>query len=140
MTKKEELEYEVTTGNIFEALGLDQPEEVLVRAKLLEQVVDLVERSGLNQKEIAKILEITQSKVSKLINGRLSEFSADTLMHYLAKVGCVIEIHVKPPRPRSKSFGKLGRVTVMKKGPKRKAKSTSSSHKPQAQIAAKSGR
>ena len=100
MAKKKETDYEVTEGNVFAALGLDQPEELLARAKLLHRVSSLIKNSGLSQQEVAKKLGITQPKVSMLVTGRLSEFSTDSLLHYLSVLGCEIEIRVKKPRSR----------------------------------------
>jgi len=78
-----EADYEVTEGNIFEALGREQSEELLARAKLLNQVSGLIKKSGLSEQEVAKKLKISQPKVSLLVSGKLSAFSADSLMHYL---------------------------------------------------------
>lgn len=77
------IEYEISFGNVFADLGLDQPEELLARAKLLNEVSTLIKNSGLTQQKIAEKLGITQPKVSMLMGGRLSAFSADTLIHYL---------------------------------------------------------
>jgi predicted XRE-type DNA-binding protein len=52
--KREDSSYEVTEGNVFEALGLDQPDELLARSKLLIQVGALIENSGYSQQEVAK--------------------------------------------------------------------------------------
>ncbi len=107
-----EPDYEVTTGNIFAALGCDQPDELLARAKLLDQVSALIKNSGLSQQDVAKKLGITQPKVSMLVTGRLSEFSTDTLLRYLSILGCEVEIRVKKPRSRIGIFRKRGRIAV----------------------------
>ena len=109
---KKETEYEVTEGNIFAALELDQPEELLARAKLLHQVSSLIKNSQLSQKEVAERLGITQPKVSMLVTGRLSEFSTDSLLHYLSILGCEVEIRVKRPRSRIGIFRHKGRIAV----------------------------
>ena len=112
MTKKKEKDYEVTTGNIFEELGLDQPDELLARAELLRQVSALIKNSGLPQVEVAKKLGITQPKVSMLVGGRLSAFSTDTLLHYLSILGCEVEIRIKKPRSRLGIFRRKGGIAV----------------------------
>lgn len=101
MAKKGEIHYEVTEGNIFAAIGHKNADELFARAELLDKVGALIEKSDLLQSEVAKKLGISQSKVSKLVNGRLSEFSTDTLLHYLAILGCEVEIRVKKPRRQS---------------------------------------
>lgn len=112
MSRKKEFDFEVTEGNIFADLELDQPEELLARSKLLYEAGELVQRSGLSQKEVAKKLGITQPKVSMLISGRLSQFSTDSLLHYLTILGCKVEIRVRKPRSKVGIFRHRGRVAV----------------------------
>ena len=84
MVRNKEIDWEESSGNVFADLELDRPEELLARSKLLYRVSTLIKNSRLSQKEVAKKLGITQQKVSMLINGRLSEFSTDSLLHYLS--------------------------------------------------------
>ena len=110
--REEHPEYEISSGNVFADLGLDQPEELLARAKLLDAVSTLIKNCGLSQKEVAKKLRITQPKVSMLVSGQLSAFSTDTLMHYLSLLGCEVQIKVKKPRTRRGIFRHRGRIAV----------------------------
>jgi len=111
MTKQTK-EYEVTTGNIFSDIGLDQPEELLARAKLLHEVGILIKTSNLSQQEIASKLGVSQPKVSLLVSGKLSAFSTDVLLHYLSLLGCEVKIHVKKPRSRIGIFRHKGHIAV----------------------------
>ena len=52
MNKQNEV-YEVTEGNIFADLGLDQPEELLAKAEFLQQLNALIKASKLSHKELA---------------------------------------------------------------------------------------
>lgn len=104
--------YEVTEGNVFAALGRKNADELLARAELLDKVCTLIENSGLSQSEVAKKLGIKQPKVSSLVNGRLSEFGTETLLHYLSILGCTVEIRVKQPVSRSGIFKRKGRIAV----------------------------
>jgi len=114
MTKQseEKLDYEVSSGNVFADLGLDQPEELLARAKLLHSVSSLIKNSGLSQQEVADRLGISQPKVSMLVSGRLTAFSTDTLIHYLSILGCEVEIRVKKPRSKTGIFRRKGCIAV----------------------------
>ncbi|MFV0340133.1 MAG: helix-turn-helix domain-containing protein [Parachlamydiaceae bacterium] len=78
------VKYEDSTDNIFADLELDQPEELLAKAKLLSEVSSLIKASKLSQQEVAKKLGITQLKVSLLVSAKLSAFNPDTLLHYLS--------------------------------------------------------
>src|SRR5690348_6663964 len=101
---------DVTTDNIFADLGLDQPEELLARAKLMHEVGMLIKASKLTQKEIAKKLGISQPKVSMLVSGQLAAFSNDTLIHYLYLIGCDVKITIKKPRRRAALFKQRGHL------------------------------
>lgn len=109
---KESHEYELSSGNIFADLGLEQSDELLARARLLDDVSTLIKNSGLSQREVASKLGITQPKVSMLVKGQLSAFSADTLIHYLSILGCEVQIRVKKPRSRTGIFRHKGHIAV----------------------------
>jgi predicted XRE-type DNA-binding protein len=112
MAKEKETDYEVTEGNVFAALGRNNPDELLAKAKLLDKVSTLIKNSGLSQQDVAKKLGITQPKVSMLVTGRLSQFSADTLLHYLSILGCEVEIRIKKPRSKVGIFRHKGSIAV----------------------------
>ncbi len=111
MTKAKETDYEVDEGNIFAAIGRKDADELVARSELLDEVGNLIEKSGLTQHQAAKKLGIKQSKVSMLINGHLSEFSTDTLLHYLSILGCKVEIRLIKPR-RQNIFSNRGCIAV----------------------------
>ena len=96
---KEKIEYEESSGNVFKDLGLPNPEERLVKARLSSMIYDIIEERGMTQVKAAKILGISQLKVSALRNGRLSGFSIEQLFLILRKLDRDIEIVV---RERSK--------------------------------------
>lgn len=110
-----------SSQNIFEELGLEHSEELVVRAQLLDDVAALINKSGLPQKDVAKKLGIAQPKVSKLVNGRLSEFSTDTLLNYLSILGCDVQIKVSKPSSKAGIFKNKGRIRVRSLSPKRKS-------------------
>lgn len=110
--REEHQEFEMSSGNVFADLELDQPEEFLARAKLLNDVSTLIKNCGLSQHEVAEKLGITQPKVSMLVSGRLSAFSTDTLLNYLSTLGCEVQIRVKKPRSRRGIFHHRGHIAV----------------------------
>ena len=109
----------ISRDHIFADLGLADSEEMKIRSDLMSEVVKMVRNSGLPQKEIATILEITAPKVSSLMTGKINDFSNDTLMHYLTLLGCNVEIKVSPQRPLSKTI-KRGVMKVKKTIPRQK--------------------
>lgn len=90
--KKKDLEKKTT--NVFEDLGLQNPEERLVKAELAIQINFLIKQKGLNQKEAAEILETDQAKISALHKGKLAGFSLERLFRFLNILGQSISIKV----------------------------------------------
>lgn len=101
----------ITTDNIFADLGLEDAEEMATRSDLMSEIVNLIRKSSLTQKEIAAILDISSPKVSALMTGKINDFSNDTLMNYLSLLGCNIEIRIIPKHRVTKSV-KRGGVKV----------------------------
>ena len=78
-----------STGNVFRDLGFppDEAEHLRVRSDLLVQLQKAIKSQGLKQAEAAKLLDVTQPRVSDLMRGRLDLFSVDSLIDMLARVG-----------------------------------------------------
>ena len=94
--------------NVFADIGVRDPEESLVRAKLGKKISELIRRKRLRQNQVADILGVDQSKVSKLVRGRISGFTSDRLFRYLNALGCDVHIEVRPTR----TVQRRGRVVV----------------------------
>ena len=86
------------TGNIFADLGLPNPEQELMKARLTLQIARIIKDRGLTQAEAAKILGIQQPHVSALARNRAGSFSIGRLMDFLTALGQDVEIVVKPAR------------------------------------------
>jgi predicted XRE-type DNA-binding protein len=96
------------TANVFADIGVRDPEGSLVRAKLAKQIAELIRRKRLRQNQVAHILGVDQSKVSKLVRGRISGFTSDRLLRYLNSLGCDVHIQIRPAR----TIQRRGRVVV----------------------------
>jgi predicted XRE-type DNA-binding protein len=97
MAKKGAVRVTPSTGNVFRDLGFskEESEHLLVRADLLIQVQKAVASRGLKQAEAAKVLRVTQPRVSDLLRGRIDLFSTDTLIDMLARLGVGIRLVIK---------------------------------------------
>jgi len=76
-------------GNVFADLGFEPAEAVILqmRAKLLSDLREYIQASGMTQTEAAKRLKIARSRVSDLMRGRWEEFSLEMLITLAARVG-----------------------------------------------------
>ena len=91
-----------STGNVFRDVGFgrDEAEHLLVRADLLIQIQKLIASRRLKQKAAAKLLHVTQPRVSDLLRGRIDLFSTDALIDMLARLGVGVRLVVKPARAK----------------------------------------
>jgi len=78
---------ETSSGNVFADLGFHNAEERLSKAKLANKIAQLIEKKGWTQTQTAERTALDQQKVSRLLRGQLSGFSADRLLAILNRLG-----------------------------------------------------
>jgi predicted XRE-type DNA-binding protein len=102
MAKKSAVRITPSRGNVFRDLGFskEESEHLLVRADLLIQVQKAIASRRLTQAEVARLLRVTQPRVSDLLRGRIDLFSTDALIDMLARLGVGVRLVVKPNRSR----------------------------------------
>ena len=97
------------SGNVFADLGLPNPEQELLKARLTLQIYTILKGSGMTQVEIAKILGVQQPQVSLLMRNRAGNFSVGRLMEFLMALRQDVEITVRPTR---KEHGALSVISA----------------------------
>jgi predicted XRE-type DNA-binding protein len=102
MAKRSVVKITSSTGNVFRDLSFskDESEHLLVRADLLIQVQRVIASKRLKQAEAAKVLRVTQPRVSDLLRGRIDLFSTDALIDMLARLGVGVLLVVRPARSK----------------------------------------
>src|SRR3954471_22134324 len=102
MAKRRAVRVTPSTGNVFRDVGFskEESEHLLVRADLLIQVQKAIASRGLKQAEAAKVLRVTQPRVSDLLRGRIDLFSTDGLIDMLARLGIGVRLVAKPAKSR----------------------------------------
>lgn len=105
MVKKKKLpikeEIEMSSGNVFADLGVENPEEELTKAKLAWEIHQIIKKKKLTQTKAAKMMGINQPKVSALIRRKLDGFSVERLIHFLNALEQDIDIIVRQ-KPKSR--------------------------------------
>ena len=93
-----------SSGNVFRDLGFrpEEAERLKIRADLMIQIQKQVASLGLRQAEVAKLLRVSQPRVSDLLRGRIDLFSTDALIDMLAPLGIRVKVVLRPPRPGRK--------------------------------------
>ncbi|OKH39987.1 transcriptional regulator [[Phormidium ambiguum] IAM M-71] len=97
----EEIRVQVSSGNVFADLGLENSDELLVKAELARKISSIITKQEMTQVEAAKLLGIDESKVFNLTNGKLFYFSTVQLFRFLNALGRDVEIVVKT-KPQSR--------------------------------------
>jgi phage-related protein/predicted XRE-type DNA-binding protein len=90
------------SGNVFVDVGVAHPERVMARAQIMLRISEIIKERGLTQRKASKLLDIPQSKVSCLMNGKLSNFSLDHLFELLNALDRDVEIIIKPKTKEEK--------------------------------------
>jgi predicted XRE-type DNA-binding protein len=93
MAKRDYIE---SSGNVFADLGIEDAEEMLIKAELAQKIGELLRKLRLTQVQAAEILGVDQPKVSALLCGRLSRFSMERLMRFLLLLGRDVAITIRP--------------------------------------------
>lgn len=87
-----------SSGNVFEDLGFENPEEELAKAKLVSALSEVIEEKRLTQAKVAALLEVDQPTVSRLLRGHTSGFTCDRLIRLLNLLDQDVEISIRPKR------------------------------------------
>ncbi len=103
MIKRNRVDFTRGGANVFEDLGFPPAEarNLKIRAELMIALSDCISKKGLTQAEAARMLNVSQPRISDLMRGRLRRFSLDTLVNLLAAAGMEVAFHVKRPGKRA---------------------------------------
>ncbi|HSS48103.1 MAG TPA: helix-turn-helix transcriptional regulator [Thermoanaerobaculia bacterium] len=87
-----------SSGNVFRDLGFgeDEAENLKIRADLMIELTKLIEAQELTQAAAAKLLGVTQPRVSDLMRGKIDRFSVDSLIEMLGHAGACVSVAVTP--------------------------------------------
>lgn len=78
-----------TYQSVWDAIA-DNPEEAVnlkIRSQLMDILATYIHSEGITQKEAAIRFDIPRSRVSELVNDRISKFTIDKLVKMAARVG-----------------------------------------------------
>jgi predicted XRE-type DNA-binding protein len=96
-----------SSGDVFADLGLHLSEQDTLKVIIAHAITSVVQDGAYTQAEAATIMGIDQPKVSKLMRGRLKEFTADRLVECFLLLGYDIQLAYR------KSSTKKGKVRLV---------------------------
>ena len=82
--------------NIWDAIedSAEQAENMRLRASLMMALERYVTRNGMSQEQAAKLLGVSQPRISNLMQGKISLFSLDMLVNMVAAAGLHVEMKI----------------------------------------------
>ena len=107
MTRGKQNKIEPVGGDdLWKVLGFSEGESVSlrIRADLFGRLQDALRASGKTQTALARALGTDQPKVSKILKGKMGEFSTDRIIEHLERMGVRVGVTTSPvpeqPKPR----------------------------------------
>jgi len=103
------IEFEESTGNVYADLGREDADDMLVKAQLAAKIGEIIKARKWTQQHAAKVIGLTQPKLSRMLRGQFLGISESKMLHCLARLGRSVQIVVGPPR-RDTSIGQVAVV------------------------------
>jgi predicted XRE-type DNA-binding protein len=95
---------EKSSSIVFKDWGLDNADELLLKAEIVGEIARLMKLKKLTQAKAASLTGTAQPDLSNLLRGRLRGFSVERLMLMLTAFGRDIDVVVRPA-PSSRKQG-----------------------------------
>ena len=86
-----------SSGNVFKDIGFPPKEaaNLLIRADLMILLAKTLKERKLTQVRAARLLGVSQPRVSDIVRGRIDLFSIDSLVEMLAKLGVSVSLKTR---------------------------------------------
>jgi len=96
----------VTKGNqnVFVDCGFPpaEAENLRMRAEMMIALSGYIQDRKIGQARAAKIMGVSQPRISDLMRGKIGSFTLDTLVNMLACAGLKVDMHIRLGRPKGK--------------------------------------
>jgi predicted XRE-type DNA-binding protein len=102
MTAARPIDFEESSGNVFEDIGFDKATAARLthKAELVGVLYRLQQERKLSQVAFSRLVGIPQPRLSRLYGGQIAGMSTDKLLDAIARVGGHVTIRVEPhPAP-----------------------------------------
>jgi predicted XRE-type DNA-binding protein len=87
----------ISRGSVLADLALDPQErlELQIKADLHQKVLQLIRAKRYTPRQLERVLDVPQPRVSELLNGKISVLSIPKLLMYASQLGAEIDIRLK---------------------------------------------
>ena len=86
--------------SVFNDMGFNEQEALAltIKADLYGKILDVVEKQKIKPRDLEKMLDVPQPRVSELLNGKMSSLSIEKLISYLEKMGIEASVSFRNKR------------------------------------------
>ena len=86
--------------SVFNDMGFNEQEALAltVKADLYGKILDVVEKKKIKPRDLEKMLDVPQPRVSELLSGKMSSLSIEKLLSYLEKMGVEASVSFRNKR------------------------------------------
>ena len=86
-----------TFTNVWDALEDDpaERESLKIKSRLVIDIEQRIKGLGLTQAQAAKLMGISQPRVSDVVNGKIDRFTIDMLITMLIRLGLHVEVGLR---------------------------------------------
>jgi len=87
----------VTTGDVLDDLGFDEQTalELKLKYEIQEGILAIVKKEGYTPRDLEKIFDVPQPRVSELLCGKLATLSVKRLLWYMDRLGGSASLRIK---------------------------------------------
>ena len=91
--------------NVFVDCGFPpaEAENIRIRAKMMMALTDYIQGRKITQSRAARIMGVSQPRISDLVRGKIGLFTIDTLVNMVTAAGLKVEVDIIAGRPRAKN-------------------------------------
>ena len=86
-----------TFKNVWDALEDDpaERESLKIKSRMVIDIEQRIKSLGLTQAQAAKLMGVSQPRVSDVVNGKIDRFTIDMLITMLVRLGMHVEVSLK---------------------------------------------
>ena len=90
--------------NVFVDRGFPpaEAENLRIRVKMMKALTGYIQQSKITQCRAARIMGVSQPRISDLVRGKIGLFTIDTLVNMVAAAGLKVDVGVTAGRPGAK--------------------------------------
>jgi len=91
--------------NVFVDCGFPpaEAENLRIRAKMMMALTRYIQEKKITQTRAARIMGVSQPRISDLIRGKIGLFTIDTLVNMVSAAGLKVDVDITAGRPRAKN-------------------------------------